>query len=178
MPGIDINEEIEEMLLYPQNAGTNRRGHEGIRETFCEVSPSASVKREISIFSLDQGLGDTLALEEEEEGEVGLARRVINVFTRVQNQPRLLHVLEAINSGTIEIQYARWQNYGGGEQFAAGPMLELAYYIPGGAAYDGLRDRSRGAGSPQDQWIGMFIAPSPPAPFCIVSSFADKSKRA
>lgn len=157
MPGIDVRDELEEILLYPQVIGSRRHGHDRVREAFWEnLSPIAAVKRDRVVFSLDQGLGDPLALaveeeeeeEESEEGEVGLARRVINIFHDQPKQPGLLTVLREINASNITMQYARWQAYQGGRMFPAGPMLELAYYVPAGTAFDGLRDQKRGVRSP------------------------------
>lgn len=122
LPGIDVEDTIEEILLYPQLAGDRVDGHDRVRETFCEnLTPLPPVKRDIGVFSLGQGLEDpfALGLEEEEEGEDGLARRVISIFRVVHDQPNLRNILEAINAGTIQLQYARWQVYRGGGQTPA-----------------------------------------------------------
>ncbi|MBE3045041.1 hypothetical protein IMZ48_21290 [Candidatus Bathyarchaeota archaeon] len=152
-PGIDISSYIRNLLLNPLGGAIDRREEDGVRETFCE-SPSSNSRRDVNPLLP----GEDIDLLSHVGGDAqDIEKRWISPSQNKAGHPTLASILAAINSDRLTVHYARWQWYSGGGR--PGPMLEIAYRIPLGAAGNAFRDTSHPAGTAPDEWIGKFRSP-------------------
>ncbi|GLA32131.1 hypothetical protein AnigIFM63326_011270 [Aspergillus niger] len=83
-----------------------------------------------------------------------------------EKSPGMLEILQAVNAGTLPLNYARWLRYGAARagrnsRIRPGLILELAYWIGpqvgtvGDSSYNRYRDMRDGTGA--DQWVIFHI---------------------
>lgn len=143
-PNIDIHSLIERVLYNPLNYGIGLRRRVRAPTLFCEIPSGRKIKLRGELEASFPNI--TIA---------DVKPRVIDAWARDPTLPSLQSILEGVNTGNLEVLYARWQyQSGGASNSASGPILEVVYDIPGGTAGDQYRDMTHG--NPQDNYIGKW----------------------
>ncbi|GLB09477.1 hypothetical protein AtubIFM57258_005399 [Aspergillus tubingensis] len=162
--GQDVTAWITDILRDPINAASDINEIQLATEQLCTLDDddnSSGDDSSISTSSKKRYFQGDVLLPRLEEG-----KRHINGLGRNRGSgsgsPGMLQILEAVNAGTLPLNYARWLPY---EAAAAednpwivpGIILELAYWIGpqvgtvGNSSYNQYRDMTDGTGA--DQWV-------------------------